>query len=263
MSPEIRGSHWEQRKKLKLNYNEITQKELLLQKLNFVLIPGGIVRLGTPHPLPCRFEGNRANETPIRELEIQPFWICKYTVSNSQFEQFNPKRIRPQTSIGDLQPATNVTYLNALRYAEWLSDKYRLAFTLPAEPEWVYAAAPFGWEYPYQPGKFPDAAKTHTFVLGESEYKTIAVNNPQYGVNLWGLFHMGGNVQEYTLGSYYISIGQWGSITDGRYCIVKGGDFGHCPLGSGVQRRGVSDVSARSERVGFRLAHPDIRANDS
>lgn len=262
MLPEVRGSHWEQRQKLNLSPEKINIKEALLKELGFIFLPKGKVRLGTPDPLPCKFEGHRANETPVRELEVKPFWICRYVVSNCQFEQFNPRRIRPQTSARDSQPATNVTYLNALRYAEWLSAKHQLAFTLPTEPGWIYAAAPFGWEYPYQPGKFPDAAKTHTFVLGESEYKTIAVDNPQYGVNLWGLFHMGGNVQEYTLGSYYISIGQWGSVTDGRYCIVKGGDFGHCPLGSGVQRRGISDVSARSERVGFRLAHPDIRDNE-
>lgn len=87
MLPEIHGSHWEQRKRLNLSPEEISVKEALLEELNFVLLPDGQVRLGTPNPLPCKFEGHRANETPVRELEVKPFWICKYTVSNHQEER--------------------------------------------------------------------------------------------------------------------------------------------------------------------------------
>lgn len=258
MGIEIRGAYLEQRKFLKLALSEIEEKENLLRQLNFVKLPSGKVKLGTDFPLPCRFEGHRINETPVRELEVDSFWISKYVVSNCQFEEFNPRKIRPLTSERDNQPVTNVTYFNALRYAEWLSEKYNLAVTLPTEPEWVYAAAPLGWEYSYHQDRVPDPSKAHNFQIGESEYTTLDVDDPRFGINCWGLYHMGGNVQEFTLGSYYINNGAWGAFIDGRYCIVKGGDFGHCPLSSGVQRRGISDVSARSERVGFRLVHPDL-----
>lgn len=259
MFPDIRGSSWEKRNELRLSPEEIPVKESLLQLLGFVFLPRGRVRLGTKYPLPCRFEGHRINEAPVREIEIAPFWICKFTVTNREFELFNPKRVRPQTSLLDTQPVTNVTYLNALRYAEFLSDKYNLAFSLPTEPEWVYAAAPFGWEYPYHQDRNPNPKKTHNFILEESDYQTLDVDDPRHDPNIWGLYHIGGNVQEFTLGSYYTGSGAWGYLTDGRYCIVKGGDFGHCPLSSGVHRRGISDVSARSERVGIRLAHQDLK----
>lgn len=258
MLSEIRGEHWEQRHREQLTDLEIFQREALLKKLNFVLLPEGVVQLGTPNPVPCTFEGHRLNEVNIRVLTMNSFWICKYTVSNTEFEQFNAKRQRPPTSQGDKQPVTNVTYLNALKYAQWLSKQLNLCFSIPTEPEWVYAAAPFGWEYSYQEEKSPKTDKTHNFILGQSSYQTLEINDLRYGVNTWGLYHMGGNVQEYTLGSYYIP-GNWGALTDGRYCIVKGGDFGNCPLSSGIQRRGIVDVSARSERIGIRLMHPDLR----
>ncbi len=255
MEIENRGKYLEERKTFYLTSNERLEKEILLNKLNFVLLPAGKVKLGTEFPIPCRFEGHRLNETPIRELEVESFWINKFTVTNKEFEEFNNKRMRPQTSIEDNQPVTNITYLNTLRYIEWLSKKYGLAFTLPTEPEWIYAAAPWGWEYPYHSEKTPDHAKAHNFILGETEYKTLAVDDLSFGTNLWNLYHMGGNVEEFTLGSYYTMVGNWGAITDGMYCIVKGGNFGHCPLSSGVQRRGIIDISARSERVGFRISH--------
>lgn len=254
---EERPSSWEARKGLSLLDTEVVTKENILSDLGFVRLPKGKVRLGTDSPLPCRFEGYRFNETPVRELDVDSIWINRFAVTNKEFEEFNPKRFRPPTSVGDRQPVTNVTYLNALRYAEWLSTKHGLAFTLPTEAEWVYAAAPFGWQYPYHENKVPDSQKAHNFILGETEYQTVEVDDPRFGVNCWDLYHMGGNVQELTLGSHCAQ-GSWGATMDGRYCIVKGGGFGHCPLSSGVQRRGIMDVSARSERVGFRLAHSVI-----
>ncbi len=253
---EINGIEWEERNGVSFSDQEAVKQEDLLRELGFVLVPEGRVRLGTPQPLPCRFEGHRLNETPTREIDVEPFWICKFTVTNEQFEKFNHKRVRPPTSLKDSQPITNITYFNALRYAHWLSEQLGLFFRLPTEPEWVCAAAPYGWEYPYKAERNAEPGKTHNFLIEESVYETLDLNDPRYGVNYLGLYHMGGNVQELTLGYYYTTSGAWGSLVDGPYCIVKGGDFGHCPLSAGVQRRGIYDVSGRSEKVGFRLAHP-------
>lgn len=262
MRDEVRGANLETRIIPVITAGDLSEKEELLRSLNFVKLPAGRVQLGTPHPLPCAFEGHRINETPIREIEVGSFWVCKFVVTNQEFEEFNPKRERPPTSLRGKQPATNVTYYNALKYARFLSEKHHLYFTLPTEPEWVYAASPYGWEFPYQQEKSPDSNKAHNFVLGSSEYITLDVDDPRFSVNYCGLYHMGGNVEEFTLGSYYISTGSWGAETDGRYCIVKGGNFGHCSFSSGVQRRGIVDVSDRSERLGFRLTHLDFVIED-
>lgn len=258
MQVEVRSSYLESRQDITCGYQSKENLERLLKQLNFIYLPGRKIRLGTPNPLPCRFEGFRRNETPVFETEVSSFWISKFTVTNSEFECFNPKRLRPPTSAEDKQPATNITYLDALTYARWLSRKYQLPLSLPTESEWISAAAPYGWEYPYHREKASSASKALNFVLSQGEYQTIAVDDVRYGTNKYGLYHMGGNIQEFTLGSYYTQ-GHFGYGTDGRYCILKGGDFGHCPLSSGVNRRAIQDVAMRSERVGMRLVCMDIK----
>lgn len=258
MLVEIRGKSFEDRSAITLSEPDKQAAEAKLRELGFVYIPGGLVRLGTPSPLPCRFEGIRRNESPVHEINVDPFWLSKFTVTNAEYEKFNPRRVRPQTSLGDNQPATNITYFGALAYVDWLSKEYHLKFSLPTESEWVHAAAPYGWEYPYHEAKASSPKQAWNFILGETEYRTLDVNDDRFGMNVYGLYHIGGNVQEFTLGSYYTQSTTWGFDTDGRYAIIKGGDFGHCPLSSGVHRRALIDISFRSERVGFRLFHPEI-----
>lgn len=258
MLTEIRGKSYETRPVITLSQSDEQDAERLLKELDFVYILGGIVQLGTPSPLPCRFEGIRQNESPVRDISVDSFWISKYTVTNADYERFNSRRVRPPTSLRDKQPVTNVTYFGALAYARWLSEQYQLGFSLPTESEWVYAAAPYGWEYSYHQEKASSPKRAWNFILGETEYTTLPVDDNRFGMNHFGLYHMCGNVQEFTLGSYYIQPSLLGFGTDGRYVIIKGGDFGHCPLSSRVHTRAAIDVSFRSERVGFRLMHPDI-----
>ncbi|MFC1599145.1 formylglycine-generating enzyme family protein [Patescibacteria group bacterium] len=231
------------------------QKEELLRSLNFVYLPGGKIMMGTDYPLACRLETKRKNETPKRELMVKPFWINKYCVSNVEYERYNKKHFRAPTSLNDNQPVTDLTYFDAIAYIHWLSEKHDLTFCLPSEKEWVFAAAPLAWEFPYQQAHLPNKLKAHTFE--PNNFQTLAVDDSVFGENYCGLLHVGGNVIEMTSGWYY-SPGHFDSMTDGAYFIAKGGGFGHCAYSAGVQRRLIVDVAGRCSRIGFRLAHPAI-----
>jgi formylglycine-generating enzyme required for sulfatase activity len=231
----------------------LREHEQILLALNFVLVPASEIRIGTRYPIVCQLEGCRRNEVGVRDFDVKPFWLNKFCVTNADFEKFNPYHNRPPTSERDKDPVTDVTYLDALRYARWLSRQYELPYvTLPTEPEWVCAAAPFGWEFPYKKGPKPQRERAHTY--DPSHYHTLEVDDDRFETNFLGLYHVGGNVMEMTLGWYYTS-GQYGSETDGAYYIAKGGDFGHCSFSAGIQRRAIVDVSMRSSRIGFRLAY--------
>lgn len=219
-----------------------------LESLGFVYLTGGLVQLGTPKPLPCRLEGQRLNETPVRQALVDPFWICKYCVTNEEYERFDKRHRRPLTSPKGNHPVTEITYLNAIMYAEWLVGQLGFSFNLPTEAQWTLAAAPSGFEYPW--GMERSRAKAHVFKPGVEG--PLEVNDDSLGVNYCGLFHVGGNVQEYILGTAYAA-GTNGAATDGMYCIVKGGDWSHCPYSPGVHRRALVDVSAKAPTVGFRL----------
>ncbi len=234
-------------------------KEKLLRQLNFIRVPGGCVQFGTPNPLKCPLEGVRENEVPVHIAEVEPFWISKYCVTNTEYEQYDRRHNRPFTSLNDTHPVTDVTYLNAVRYALFLSRKHRLNFTLPTEVQWLYAAAPFGWEYTYGEREKPDGNRAYVYKTGGETYiyGALEVDDHRFGTNHFGLYHMGGNVQEITSG-WYRAPGHLGYSSDGAYCIVKGGDFGHCLYSAGVQRRGMMDVADKSTRIGFRLVHPEV-----
>lgn len=223
----------------------------LLRDLGFVYVEPGVVQMGTHSPTPCTLEGERRNETPVFCKNVGGFWIAKYCVSNTDYERISPNKVRPPSSQGDNHPVTEVTYLNAKSYAIWLSERHGLPFALPTEEQWVRAAAPFRWQYPYEASaEKPDRSKIVVFDK-QRPYGTVPVDDPT-DCNHLGLFHMGGNVLQITGPARYTSSGS-GFASDGMYCMVRGGDFGHCPLVSSVHTRMMMDVAHRDTRVGFRL----------
>ncbi|MDP3052944.1 MAG: SUMF1/EgtB/PvdO family nonheme iron enzyme [bacterium] len=222
--------------------------EKLLKNLGFVFTEDGRVRLGTEKPLPCRLEGYRKNETPIREFDIEPFWISKFCATNLEYEKYDPKHRRPITSRNDKHPVTEITYMNAISYAGWLSKQTGVNFDLPTEQQWVFAAAPFGYEYPW--GMSYSRNQAHVFTPDLEG--TLEADDARFGTNWLGLYHIGGNIQEFVLGTAYAP-GTNGALVDGMYCIIKGGDWSHCPRSAGIHRRGIVDVAGRGPTLGFRL----------
>lgn len=231
------------------------EKIALLEKLEFVSLSGGKVVMGTEKPLTCTVEGYRHNETPLRQLEVSPFWICRFKVTNDVFEIFNPTHKRVPQSLGDDTPVVDVMYGEALTFCRRLNRATGMNFRLPTEPEWTFAAAPIGWEFPH--GMEPDKSSGHVFGDG-FEHRAAPVGDPRWGANWCGLDQMGYNVSEMTQGHYHVPTGQYGAETDGMYCIVKGGNYGHCDYSPGVHRRAIFDIADRNPRVGFRLAHGKV-----
>ncbi len=236
-------------------------KERLLS-LDFVRCEGGPTIMGQEHGLPCSIEGQRRNETPRREFDIPPFYVAKYAVTNIEFELFDPKHSRTNTSKGDKTPATCITYGRAVGYALWLSERTGLSFSLPTEPQYVSAVAPYGWEYPHKVSGGPDRRVFNNYKAFIDAYPegeigaAMEVDDPRVHVNHIGLNHATGNVSIFTLG-HYPTPGHWGSASDGSYTVVVGGNFRLCPLGTRSVTRGIIDVTAIVDTVGIRLVHPD------
>lgn len=230
----------------------------VLNSLDFIRTNGGLVRMGTEHPLVCRLEGRRWNETPVRELEVKPFYVCRFKVTNEMFEVINSTHTRPPQAPNNDMPVVDITYGEALRFCKKVNLITGMNFRLLTEPEWVFAAAPYGWEFPYQEN--PNNPKLDWgHVYGDGIEQTVApIKDPRWKPNFLGLDQMSHNVSEFTFGHYRISNETWGGQDDGMYCIVKGGNYGHCSYTPGVHRRMIVDVSDRNPRIGFRLAHSDI-----
>lgn len=235
------------------------EKQQVLDKLEFVKIPDGIVQLGTDYPLRCTLEGRRWNETPIRQIDVPSFNICKFKLTNNFYELINPEHRRPPQSLDGNMPVVDIMYGEALTFCRKVNELTGMNFRLPTEPEWVYAAAPIGWEFPYQKSpKEPRLDWGHVYSDGQ-EHGVAPVGDPRWSLNHFGLDQMGHNVSELTFGHYRIQSGSWGAKDDGMYCIAKGGNYGHCSYTAGVNRRIIVDVSDRNPRIGIRLAHDLIK----
>ena len=233
---------------------ETPKKVELLEQMDFTLVSGGDLILGTRKPLTGGVEGYRHNEVPIHMATVDPFWICKYKVTNKDFEFFFPRHRRSLHAQLDDHPVVDVTYNEVIEYCHRLNTTTNMSFRLPNELEWVYAAAPYGWEYPH--GQEPDMNAGHIFGDGH-EFGCVPVGDVRWKPNFLGLDQIGYNVIEMTQGIYEIP-GSNGFESDGTYYIAKGGSWGRCKFSPSVYRRRVFDVIDRNPRVGFRLAHSKI-----
>ncbi len=247
--------------RLKTLEDAAEMKEILLS-LGFVRCEGGSTLMGQEVGLPCSIEGQRTNELPKREFIVPPFYIAKYTVTNAEYELHDPKHSRTNTSSGDRNPVTCMTYGRAVGFALWLNEQTGLAFRLPTEPEYMAAVAPNGWLYPHKLDGNPDRHvfnnyKAFVDVYPEGEMgATLEVDDPRVPENYLGLRHVTGNVSVFTLG-HYLTPGHWGAESDGSYVVVVGGNFRLCPFGTRTVTRGIIDVTGIFDTIGIRLVHPD------
>ena len=223
----------------------------ILQQMNFVLVPGGEVRLGTDKPLIGGVDGSRASETPVHYEHVDDFYICKFKVTNAEFERHFPKHRRSLHALEPDHPVVDVTYNEAIEFCRRLNKELGIEVRLPTEQEWTLAAAPVGWEYPH--GMEPDKKAGHVFGDGH-EFGCAPVGDKRWNLNYLGLDQISYNVIEMTNG-YYTVPGTNGFESDGTYYIGKGGSWGRCTQSPNIHRRRLIDVIDRNPRVGFRLAH--------
>ena len=193
-----------------------------------------------------REAGRRANESQ-RLVEItRPFYLSINEVSNAQFRQFDAKHNSGSAEGVSLNnenlPVVNVSWDDAARYCNWLSEKDKLqaayievdghlsligkgenGYRLPTEAEWVYAARVAGrseevrypWGDGYPPtskvGNFADAQIADTLanvVTGYNDGYRASAPVGSFGAQPAGFHDMGGNVAEWINDYYAVYPGQ-------------------------------------------------------
>jgi len=125
--------------------------ELVLEEdsaIVLVLVPGGRTRLGA---LPARAGESggahvdphaRGNEAPLREVELAPFFLSKYELTQAQWlraEGENPSN----WSQGDYARGLAISALHPVEQVTWRDAREvlaRLRLELPTEAQWEHAA---------------------------------------------------------------------------------------------------------------------------
>lgn len=178
-----------------------------------------------------------------------------------------------RAALGPAHPAIDVSYLDALEYVAWLNglvgaDVYRL----PTEAEWEYAARA-GTQTRFAQGDelTPDQANFSGVSTENvrqkpmpgliSRYKPVAVDQLN-AANGWGLRHMSGNVEEFTLSCW--TEAHLGLASDSAYLqlaksqgpcrrVAKGGSFTKAMDGVRLAARTRPTEDRRRSNRGFRV----------
>ena len=201
--------------------NPSTSFKDCLQCPEMVVVPAGSFFMGSHESEP----GSQPNERPLHKVNLRSFAIGKYEVTFAEWDacvaaggcNYKPNDLGWGRGY---QPVVLVSWLDAQRYADWLSRETGEMYRLPSEAEWEFAARAFPTSRGSNPPAyaFGDSITKEQANFGNHVGKPIEVGS--YQANDWGIHDMQGNVWEWVEDALHDSYR--GAPTDGRSWIVDG-----------------------------------------
>ena len=252
----------------------------VLQNLidNMVYVEGGIFWMGAQKEYPgeLNFDDKASdNEKPVHQVTISSFWIGKYEVTQEEWEAVmdtNPS----EKHRGLKFPVTCVSWNDCQTFVRKLNEKTGLAFRLPTEAEWEYAArgGKNGDTFKYSGSNKIDDVGWYD-VAGENmadplelfEDRPIAAATPHdvglLAPNSLGLYDMTGNVSEWCqdwFNSRFYRVSPASdpccedSVETYGHKIVRGGDYYCSAEFCHITQRSFCEYNLGAENIGLRLA---------
>ena len=251
---------------LQTQFDELVEKDGILvgrdcpECPEMVVVPAGSYRMGSRDGYP--------DEEPVHNVAIgAPFAVGRYEVTFAEWDACVRSGGCPQGEWvakdrgwgRGRRPVIHVSWHDAKRYVNWLSQKTRKPYRLLSESEWEYAARA-GTETAYSWGDEIGVNRANCDGCGSQwdDSKTAPVGS--FGANTWGLHDMHGNVLGWVEDCWNDSYA--GAPVDGSAwlrgdCdvrVLRGGSWYFDPslIRAAVRSRNTSGV--RSNLIGFRVA---------
>ncbi|TGO01969.1 hypothetical protein PN36_32970 [Candidatus Thiomargarita nelsonii] len=188
-----------------------------------VWIPAGTFRMGD-------IQGDGySNELPVHEVSMDDFAMGRYEVTFAEYDKFAEAtgRAKPddQGWGRDNRPVINVSWDDAVAYANWLSQQTDKEYRLPTGAEWEYVARA-GTETKYWWGNeiSTNQANCQNSDCADSFDYTAPVGS--FESNPFGLYDMAGNVWEWSCSSYDSRYnGQEQECATEQPRVVRGGSW--------------------------------------
>jgi formylglycine-generating enzyme required for sulfatase activity len=259
----------------------------------YVSIPAGTFSMGSASTESCRY----SEETQHQVSLTRGFEISDHEVTQGEFlalMTYNPSDF---TTCGMSCPVNKVSWYNATAYCNTLSTKMGLTpcytckgtgltitceeaatysgthlyacpgFRLPTEAEWEYAYRS-GTATAYYNGA-NDSSACYTCSTTDANADAIAwycanASSTTHAVkqklaNVWGLYDMAGNVQEWVNDWYQLDPGS-SVVTDpvgassGTMRLLRGGSWSHYAVGLRAANRAYRAPESQVNLAGFRCA---------
>ena len=173
--------------------------------LDMVFVPGGKFEMGSPDDEP----ENEDNEKPQHEVEVSPFYLGKYPVTQAQWRAVAAlpqveRALKPESSHfkGANRPVESISWDDAVEFCRRLSRHSGRDYRLPSEAEWEYACRA-GTTTPFYFGdtlssELANYDGRETYGEGpEGEYRKQTTDVDSFPANGFGLYDMHGNVWEW------------------------------------------------------------------
>ncbi|MDM8559371.1 SUMF1/EgtB/PvdO family nonheme iron enzyme [Candidatus Parabeggiatoa sp. HSG14] len=221
-----------------------------------VWIPAGTFRMGDIQG------GGRNNEQSVHKISVDGFAMGRYEVTFSEYDKFAEAIGREKPSDESWgrgrHPVINISWYDAVAYAEWLSQQTGQQYRLPTEAEWEYAARA-GTETKYWWGNdigSSNKANCYRNQCGDSFEHTAPVGS--FVPNQFGLYDTVGNVWERTCSEYDSKYqGKEKSCLDNvnnnSRLILRGGSWSDIPSSVRSANRVKVGTIGYNKYIGFRL----------
>ena len=232
--------------------------------LDMVSIPGGTFMMGSPKDEKEREFWKKGTESPQHRVTVPSFFMGKYQVTQAQWQAImgeNPSRFK-----GENCPVEKISWEEAVKFCQRLSEKTSKTYRLPSEAEWEYACragttTPFYFgdtittELVNYNGNYPYASAPK----GVYRKKTTDVGS--FPPNAFGLYDMHGNVWEWCTDPWHDNYNGaptdgsvWEKGGSGSLFVLRGGSWGSSARGARTAYRVGNEPTNRNFNVGLRLA---------
>lgn len=199
------------------------------------------------------------DEQPVHRVRLSDFSIGKYEVTVSQYRAFcvdSGRKMPEEPTWGwnANEPIVHVSYLDAVAYCRWLTEKYGGTWRLPTEAEWEYAARGGSQSKGYTYAGGDDLEEVAWYMYNSwNQPNPVGTKKP----NELGIYDMSGNVSERCADWY----GPYPSteVTDplgpasGEGRILRGGSWFFYENNSRITSRSYDGPANKSQFSGFRV----------
>ena len=234
--------------------------------LDMVAIPGGRFVMGSPHTE----VGRSDDEGPQRTVNISPFFMGKYPVTQEQYQAVmgnNPSNFK-----GAKRPVENVNWDDAVKFCQKLSEKTGKTYRLPSEAEWEYACragttTPFYFGDTIKPDLVNYDGNNPYGAAPKGLYRKQTTDVGSFPPNPFGLYDMHGNVWELCSDRWHDNYN--GAPTDGSSWetgtnnnrVLRGGSWGSNAVNCRCANRSYNSAVIRWMDRGFRVAVASVSSS--
>jgi formylglycine-generating enzyme required for sulfatase activity len=212
--------------------------------------------------------GEYPSEKPVHLVNYtKPFAIGRYEMTFEQYDQYAQDQHKPLPDDHGWgrgkRPVINVSWNDAVAYAQWLSEKTHKRYRLPTEAEWEYAARS-GSPTRYWWGDDISQGRANCEGCGSQWDNKQTAPVGSFPANAWGLHDTAGNVWEWVMDNWHDNyqgapadnqpwLDPSGTASDGRR-VIRGGSWFHAPDTLRSATRSRLSPGYRDVILGFRLA---------